>query len=106
VPGQGVFVQGSFCHPPGGGGCDDPNGCETERPFRLGHPREEAQAAPLEKRTMFSVQDAAVYIRSGVLELYDVSGRRAKEPKPGVYFSVKRDKAGAITSRRTVLVTR
>jgi hypothetical protein len=56
-------------------------------------------------RTRFSVREAAAMIRSGELELFDVSGRRAKEPAPGVYFSVKRDKTGAITARRTVLVT-
>ena len=57
-------------------------------------------------RRVFTVQEAAAMVRSGALELFDVTGRRSKTPAPGVYFSVKRDKAGAVIERRTVLVTR
>lgn len=92
APGFGV-IYGTVNHP---------DECSTTRPSSASRAREESGRV----RTWFSVREASVLVRSGALELFDVSGRRAKEPAPGVYFSVKRDTAGAIVSRRTVLVTR
>ena len=54
---------------------------------------------------MFKAQEAAALVTDGKLELFDV-GAAQQNAGPGVYFSVLRDKLGAITVRRTVLVTR
>lgn len=111
VSGNGV-VQGqmhssnpSSC---GGGGCDDPNGCETERPpASARRPLEEAQAAPIEHRRAFTVNEARSLVLAGRLELYDVSGRRARDvTRPGLFFSIERNKAGVVTARHLVLVQR
>lgn len=98
APGYGVYAQSTGCNV-AGGGCE--GGCETERPHALGRPAEE----PKRPRTMFSVAEARALVRDGKLELYDVSGRRAKALKPGVFFQIERTKAGVVTARRTVLVT-
>jgi hypothetical protein len=109
APGQGVFNEiSSYCPPPqGGGGCEEP--CETEGHTppgsRAGRPREEGEQPKL-PRTMFSIAEARELISSGRLELYDVSGRRTKEPRPGLFFQLERNRLGAVTARRMVLVTR
>jgi hypothetical protein len=83
-----------------GGNCVERPGMSRQRPH------EEAEATPNMGRRSFNVQEAAAMIRSGKLELFDVSGRHVREPLPGIYFSVLRNKTGVMTARNTVLVTR
>lgn len=87
----------------------DESQCGTERTGGRGamaaqQSREEGP--PNIGRRVFTVEEAISRVQSGELELFDVSGRRSSQPAPGIYFSVTRDKAGAIIARRTVLVTR
>ena len=105
VEGQMHSSNPSSC---GGGGCDDPNGCETERPpARAGRPLEEAQAAPLAQRRAFTLAEARGLVLAGRLELYDVTGRRVRDvTRPGLFFSIERDKASVVTARHLVLVQR
>jgi hypothetical protein len=106
-PGYGVHAVPTAGYCDTGGGCGDPP-CETERPGKspdgsAARSREE-DAAKL-PRTLFSVADARGKVQSGRLVLYDLTGRKVREPRPGVYFVVERNKAGVVTARRTVVVT-
>ena len=93
-------------HAGGGGGCHEP--CEMEGPNPGGggdaaHLTRE-EGAPKLPRTMFSIADARALISAGKLELYDVSGRKARTPSSGVYFVIERNETGVVTARRAVLV--
>jgi hypothetical protein len=87
------------------GTADPGDGCGIQRPFVAQRPRVEATPAPIGRRVFF-VQEAEAMVRAGALELYDVSGRRARDLSHGLYFSVERNRGGTITARHLVLVRR
>jgi hypothetical protein len=85
--------------------CPDPP-CGTERAgSKATRPHEEAEPAKIGRRE-YTVAEARALVQAGQLELYDVSGRRSREPRAGLFFSIERNKAGAVTARHLVLVRR
>jgi hypothetical protein len=107
APGYGIHkVTGGGACSGGGGGCE--GGCETERPGGAAS----ASSAPAGgesvaklPQTVFTVAVVRNEIAEGRLVLYDLTGRKTKSPRPGVYFVLVRNPAGIVTSRRMVIVT-